>query len=101
MQTNFILVAAIVSSVFSVLALLLAGVALIKCIGAEKSTHSVQYMPIDPEIDKMNEQFLKEKDKWATSEESLAEQMKAFKEDLEDQMPEFAPDDEDKKIYSF
>jgi biopolymer transport protein ExbB/TolQ len=59
-----------------------------------KSTHTVQYAPIDPEIDKANQQ-------WATREEVLQKQNKMFQEDLEEEMPELAPDEDDKEIFSF
>ena len=76
----------------------LSSIALIKMIGMEKSTHNITYMPVDPEIDKLNEEFSKE---WATKDESLKAQQKAFKEDLEETMPEFLPDEEEMKIHSF
>ena len=53
----------------------------------EKSTHQVTYMPIDEQIDKENQDFMKQ---WATDDDSLQTQQKVFKEDLEDLMPEFA-----------
>lgn len=65
--------------------------ALIELRSFNKSTHQVQYMPIDPDIDKENEKLLNE---WATSEKSIEKQNKLFKEDLEETMPEFLDDDE-------
>jgi hypothetical protein len=56
-------------------------------------------MPIDEEIDKANNEFLKEN--WATKESRIAEDHKEFKEDLEIEMPEFFPNDDDQKIHSF
>lgn len=63
----------------------------------EKSTHTVQMVPVDEEIDKANQEFMK---KWASSEEAIAKQNKLYKEDVEEAMPEFALDDEDKEIFS-
>ena len=90
-------------------------VALISCIfaikaysdvnGLKNSTHNVTYMPIDPKVDRENEDYLKEKlqgEEWATSDEALAAQHKVFKEDMEEsEFDFFLPDDEDKKIHSF
>lgn len=99
MQTEIIiLTATIVSSVFSLFSLGLAVAALIKTIAAEKSTHSLQYVPIDPQVDQANKEYL---EGWATSEDALEKQRKAFREELKEDMPELYPDEEDKKIYSF
>tara|TARA_R110000803_G_scaffold71209_4_gene134373 strand:- start:812 stop:1111 length:300 start_codon:yes stop_codon:yes gene_type:complete len=84
----------IFSLLFSLVALILSGIAVVKVLAMEKATHSVTYMPIDPEIDKANEE-------WATSQGSLDKQNKADREDVEDEMPMFALEDEDKKIHSF
>ena len=72
--------------------------AVIEVKALQNSTHSVQYMPIDPKVDKENADYI---DQWATSEDSVSEQDKLFKEALEDEMPSFAPNDDDKKKYSF
>jgi uncharacterized protein YoxC len=60
----------------------------------EKSTHTVQYMPIDPKVDKENSE-------WITRQETLEKERKMYSEDIESEMPEFAQDDEDKHVYSF
>lgn len=83
--------------IFAVLGFIFASVALIKIIAMEKSTHTVQMVPMDEEIDKANQEFMK---KWASSEEAIAKQNKLYKEDVEEAMPEFALDDEDKEIFS-
>lgn len=83
--------------IFAVLGFIFASVALIKIIAMEKSTHTVQMVPVDEEIDKANQEFMK---KWASSEEAIAKQNKLYKEDVEEAMPEFALDDEDKEIFS-
>lgn len=94
---NLVVISAGLSVLFSLISLITSVLSLAKTIGLEKSTHQVTYMPIDPEVDKQNQEYMK----WATDEDSLKEQHKYFKEDLEDSMPEFMPDDEDKKIHSF
>lgn len=88
----------IIGTLFGLVSLIVAVLALSKVIGMEKSTHQVTYMPIDPEVDKENQAFM---DKWATDEDTLKEQQKLYGEDLEDLMPEFKPSDTDKKKYSF
>lgn len=88
---------ALLSVIISVISLITSVLSLAKTIGLEKSTHQVTYMPIDPEVDKQNQEYMQ----WATQDESLKEQSKYFKEDLEENMPEFMPDDDDKKIHSF
>jgi hypothetical protein len=85
--------------IFGLLGTIIGLVALVKVIAAEKSTHSVTYMPIDEEIDKANNEFIKEN--WATKESMIAKDRKEFQEDLETEMPEFFPDDEDREIHSF
>jgi antitoxin component of RelBE/YafQ-DinJ toxin-antitoxin module len=72
--------------------------ALIQVKALKESTHSVQYMPIDPSIDDENQKTL---NSWATSDGAINEQHQMFKEDLEDDLPEFAPKDEDKKKHSY
>lgn len=83
--------------IFGVLGFLFSSIALIKIIAMEKSTHTVQMVPIDEEVDKANQEFMKQ---WATSEEAIAKQNKLYKEDVEEAMPEFALEDEDKEIFS-
>jgi hypothetical protein len=68
----------------------------------EKATHTVTYMPVDKEIDKMNEEFLAtQKDEWGTSESEIEKQNKYWANDLEKEMPDFAPNDDDKKRIVF
>lgn len=72
----------------------------------EKSTHSVQFMPVDKEIDEHNQALMDEETEdheevWATSDEELDKQRKLYNKDLEDIMPEFSTTDEDRKIRSF
>lgn len=74
------------------------GIAVFKVLAMEKSTHSITYMPIDPEVDKENSEYMKT---WATQDASLKKQSKVYKEDLEETMPEFVSDDDDLKIHSF
>ena len=87
----------IASLVVASLALLLAVVAIIMIVAREKATHTVQMVPVDEEIERANEEFLKQ---WATSDEVISKQNKMHREEVEEQMPEFALDDEDKEIFS-
>lgn len=100
----------VVLSIISGLALIMGvlglglGIYSFVCVKAmEKATHTVTYMPVDPEIDKANEEFLKDKkeDNWATSESEITRQNKLWAKDLEEEFPEFAPNDDDKKRISF
>ena len=82
---------------FSILGTILGLVALIKVIGAEKSTHTMTYMPVDEEIERANEEVLKN---WATKESAIAKDQELFREDLENEMPDFFPDEDEKEIIS-
>jgi hypothetical protein len=85
--------------IFGLLGTIMGLVALVKCIAAEKSTHSVQYMPIDEEIDKENNDYLNQS--WATKESAIAKDQEEFRQSLEDDMPDFYPDDDDRKVHSY
>lgn len=94
----FLQIASIISLLLSLFSTILGALALMKCLAIEKSTHSVTYMPIDPEIDKENKKYMEE---WGTTEESIDKQNKEYKKEIKEKMPEFELDDEDKKIFSF
>jgi len=87
----------IASLVVASLALLLSVVSIIMIIAREKATHTVQMVPVDEEIERANEEFLKQ---WATSDEAISKQNKMHREEVQEQMPEFALDDDDKEIFS-
>lgn len=76
------LILAVISTILSIYSL-------VKVMAMEKSTHTVQLMPVDEDIDKHNQKIMEE---WATSEESIAKQQKMYREDLEDEMPELYED---------
>lgn len=80
-------------TILTTVSLIFSMASLIKVIAMEKSTHSVQFMPIDEEIDKANKD-------WASSEEAIKKQQKMYQEEIEDEMPEFALTDEDKETFS-
>jgi hypothetical protein len=96
---NLFIIIASMGLIFGILGTIIGLVALVKVLAAEKSTHSVTYMPMDKEIDRANDEFLKES--WATKESMIAKDRKEFQEDLETEMPEFFPDDDDREIHSF
>ena len=79
-------------SIFGFLGFILGLKAVIDVRSLQKSTHSVQYMPVDPKD---------LQDDWATADSALEEQNKLFKKDLEENLPELSPTEDDKKIYSF
>jgi hypothetical protein len=92
----FLIVASCVSLIISGIGTIIGLMALAKVIGVEKSTHTVQLTPVDPEIDAHNQKLIKD---WATSEAELDKQRKMSKEELEDKMPEFYKDEDE--IISF
>lgn len=72
-DTNVILtICAITACIFSIIALLLAVISLIKVIAMEKATHTVQYF--DPN----------QKDVWASSDKEIEDLNKNHSEDMED-----------------
>jgi len=84
---------------------LILGIYSLVCVKAmEKATHTVTYMPVDKEIDKINEEYLqnsKKVDEWATPESEIEKQNELFAKDLEKELPDFSPDDDSKKRYAF
>jgi len=94
------LVICMVSAIIGILGAVVGALALIKVEAMERSTHSLQYVPLSEEIDEANTEYIKSQS-WATTDSSLKDQKKMYEEDLEDQMPEFLPSEEDKKLYSF
>lgn len=82
---------------FGVLSFILSTICFIKTLAMEKSTHTVQMVPIDPEIDKANEEYVKN---WASSDEAIKKEEKLYKEELNDTMPEFSISKEDAEIFS-
>jgi hypothetical protein len=94
---DIFLVLSVVNLLFGTLSFIIATIALIKVIAAEKATHTVQLMPVDEEIDRANQEFLNQ---WATSEEAAAKEQRMYNEELEAEMPEFALSDIDKEKFS-
>ena len=111
-QTLIFGILALTGVLFGVLGTILAAYALIEVKSLQRSTHTLQYMPVDEAIDKENQEYLNSlqaRDKesevshseiWATTEESLNKQRKLYKEDLERSMPEFVEEDKP-EILSF
>lgn len=97
----FLLLSSILGLIFGLLGTIIGLVALVKTIAAAKSTHSVQYVPMDEEIDRANNEYMKKNEAWATKESAIAKDQEEFRENLEDAMPEFYPDDDDRKVHSF
>jgi hypothetical protein len=96
---NILIIISTLGLIFGLLGTILGLLALVKSIAAEKSTHSVQYMPIDEEIDKENNDYLNQS--WATKESAIAKDQDEFRQNLEDDMPDFYPDDDDRKVHSY
>jgi hypothetical protein len=93
----FILALGVAAIMLASMAFIVSVATYVKVTAMEKSTHSIQYVPVDPTIDKENQEFM---NKWATSDEAIKKDTKLFKEELEDNMPEFSLDEDDKKIFS-
>jgi len=103
MELNFLtnplfyaILASSLLSIINIFGLFLSIYSIIEVKALKRSTHSVQYVPIDTEIDKANEDFI---EKWATSEEVIEDQEKRYKEELEEEMPTLYS--KDNKRYSF
>jgi len=63
-------ICSITACIFSILALLLGFIALLKVMAMEKATHSVHFTPVEPE--------------WATSDAEVSEINKEFAEETEE-----------------
>lgn len=87
-----------ISFIFSFLTVGFAFKALIEVKALQRSTHSLEYVPVDPEIDKANNEFLSKE--WASSEKAINKQNEMYKDEIEEKLPEFALSDEDKEIFS-
>jgi len=83
--------------ILSTISLILSIICVIMIIARDKSTHTVQMMPVDAEIEKANEEYLS---KWATSEKAIKKEQRLYQEEIETEMPEFSLTDEDKEIFS-
>lgn len=103
----------VLSTTLSITAFIMGVIAFIELKSFNKSTHNVQYMPIDlsnplqkedlANLSKIGQDpFLDEESEnsWATSEKSINKQNKMYREELEEKMPEFLSNT-DEKPYSF
>ena len=101
----FLLFSAIISLTAALISFIFSLVTYCKMVGLQNSTHSVQYVPMDPVTDRENEDYLKEnqqEEDWATTEESYLAEDKKYRKDRNEIMPDFAVDEEeDLKIHSF
>ena len=87
----------IASGIVSTLALLISCVVAVMMVAREKATHTVQLVPVDEEVERANEEYLKQ---WSTSDDAIKNQNKLHRERTEEDMPEFALDDEDREVFS-
>lgn len=71
---NISLILAICACVFAVISIIIGLIALVKVISMEKSTHSVQYVPLE----------MMPEDKWATTDKEIEEINKTVKETNEE-----------------
>ena len=86
-----LIITAIVSAIFSILALGVALYCAIELASFKKSTHSIQY--VDPNIDKANEEFIK-------AQQDIEKYNKEYSEELQAEMPFFHKDKDDLKRQS-
>lgn len=96
LSETLIVIISLVSLILSIISTIIGIFAFVEARSLAKSTHSVQLMPVDPEIDAHNQKIIKE---WATKEETLEKQRKMAKEELEDKLPEFY--EEETEIISY
>ena len=93
---------AVASLIIAVIGCVFAFIACYKIIGVEKSTHTVQMMPVEDSIN-TKDPFSSGFD--AFMEDGLAEKIakdhKMYREQIKEEMPQFAPDEEDEKIISW
>lgn len=91
---------AIASLIIGIVSLVFGFIACYKIIGVEKSTHTVQYMPVE---DAVKDPFKSGFDSFMGDdlESKLQKDNELFREELEEIMPQFAPSEEDKKIISW
>lgn len=102
MNQELMLAVMIISSFFAVIGFILGLIAVIKVLALEKSTHQIQYVPVDEEIERANEEYLAQTDQWATPSQIYETDDKKYKEELEGfGMTDFIPDEDDKKTRSF
>ena len=87
----------IAACILSTLALALSCTAMIMMIAREKATHTVQLVPVDEEVNRANEEYMKQ---WRTSDDAIDKQNKMHQDNTEENMPEFSLDDEDKELFS-
>lgn len=97
-----------ISACTSFVAFTLGIIAVIELRAFKKSTHQIQYMPLDNEIDKHNQKYLEklgadpfsEEDLWATPDTAIEKQNKLYREELEEKLPEMVSSEKPEK-YSF
>ena len=97
-KTDLSLIFSIISLTISVISAIVGSYAAIQVVALRNSTHSVTYMPIDPEIEKANREYAEQ---WATEDSEIDKQNKMWGKDLEENMPDFAPSEDDKKKFVF
>jgi hypothetical protein len=91
----FLVTSSIIGLTFACISIILASYAAIQVVGMRNSTHQIQYVPVDEEIEAANKEY------WATDSSVLEKEQNLYNEQLKDDMPEFALDEEDKKTFSF
>jgi hypothetical protein len=91
---------AIASFIIAVIGCVFAFIACYKIIGVEKSTHTVQMMPVEDSVkDPFSSGFNNFMDD--TLSPKLEKDHKLYREQIKEEMPQFAPDEEDEKIISW
>ena len=98
----FLVSSSIIGLTIACISCIVGGLALCKIIGLEKSTHQIQYVPVDEEIERANAEYLSSmNDDWATPSSVFEKDEKIYKKQMEELMPDFMPDEEEKKTRSF
>lgn len=83
--------------ILATISLLMSIITIVMIMARDRATHTVQLMPVDEEIDRANEEYMKE---WASSDEGIKKQNDLHKEEIEASMPEFSLDEDDLEKFS-
>lgn len=83
------MVIGIIGFIFGLVGFIVASFSWLKMTAMEKSTHQIQYVPIEEQARG-----------WATDQAALEKEQKLYNDELKDEMGEFSLSDDDKKIFS-
>jgi len=91
------LVLSVTALIIATISFLIGTLCYVRVLAMEKSTHTVQMVPMDEEIDAINKKYTEE---CATSDKAIDTENSLYKDDLEDNLTPFAAAGPDKEIFS-